>query len=96
MACVRDNLDLMQRNGFDIREAEAGTLHLTAVPFSRGTTFGAGDVAELAQLLLQGTTAPGAAAQASLARTSMLTSQTLRPSRCSLAVTPSLRQPKAA
>lgn len=75
-------MDIMRRNGFDIQEAPDGQLRLAAVPFSRNITFGARDVLELAHLLLDG--GPALQAPEGL-RANMLTSQTLRPSRCACA-----------
>lgn len=69
---------MMQRNGFAMEEASDGQLRLTAVPFSKNIIFGARDVQELAQLLLEGARAP---AVANDSQASVLTSQTLRPSR---------------
>lgn len=75
----RDHLEIIRRNGFDIDTSE-GQLRLTAVPFSKNITFGARDVQELAQLLLEGGHAPQASGRDD-PRASMLTSQALRPSR---------------
>ena len=72
----RDEMEVIRQNGFDIQETAEGQLQLTAVPFSKNITFGARDVQELAQLLLEGARAPASSGDAS-----MLTSQTLRPSR---------------
>ncbi|KAK9789027.1 hypothetical protein WJX73_005134 [Symbiochloris irregularis] len=79
---IRDNMELMRQNGFDIADGEDGALCLTAVPFSRNTTFGASDVQELAQLLLEGGNPSRPASSLTPSpRASMLTCQTLRPSR---------------
>ena len=74
-------MDIIKRNGFDIQETSDGRLFLTAVPFSKNITFGARDVQELAQLLLEGASTPNISGQPH-AKATMLTSQALRPSRC--------------
>lgn len=48
-------MDVFRRNGFDFAEdPESGALLLSAVPFSRNTTFGVEDVSELVGRLRAG------------------------------------------
>ena len=49
----REHKDVLQANGFDVREGQRGGALLTAVPFSKDTTFDASDLQELVQLLTQ-------------------------------------------
>ena len=49
---------MLRLNGFEITDEEGGGITLTAVPFSRNTTFGAADVLELVALLNNGDAAP--------------------------------------
>ena len=44
---LRENLPLFEANGFDFAEGPSGHLRLSAVPFSKNTTFGVHDVLEL-------------------------------------------------
>jgi len=57
---IRDNLPVFQANGFDFDEGPQG-LQLTAVPFSKNTTFGVEDVQELCTMLENGVGAAGGA-----------------------------------
>jgi DNA mismatch repair protein PMS2 len=45
---LREHLPLFEQNGFGfVEDAASGHMRLNAVPFSKGTTFGAADVHEL-------------------------------------------------
>ncbi|KAK9808938.1 hypothetical protein WJX72_006664 [[Myrmecia] bisecta] len=50
---LRDNMETVRRNGFDVRDS-AGGLELLAVPFSKNVTFGPEDLEELVTLLRVG------------------------------------------
>ncbi|KAI3431618.1 hypothetical protein D9Q98_004667 [Chlorella vulgaris] len=79
---VRDNLEVFTRNGFDFCDDTAtGRLRLSAVPFSKNTTFGAGDVLELVTLLDSGAAAPYAVGTEAGASTSRQPDSVVRPSR---------------
>ena len=54
----REKADVFRANGFEIITGDDGAALLTAVPFSRNTTFGAADVLELVSLLNDGDAAP--------------------------------------
>ena len=52
---VRDNLEAFRRCGFDFKESnDTGKLSLSAVPFSKGITFGVEDVVEMVGMLQSG------------------------------------------
>ena len=52
---IRENIEAFQKSGFDFKEnEETGRLLLSAVPFSKGITFGADDVLEMVGMLHSG------------------------------------------
>ena len=57
-ADCREKADVFRANGFEIIAGDDGAALLTAVPFSRNTTFSAADVLELVSLLNDGDAAP--------------------------------------
>lgn len=77
---IQSNLDVFRKNGFEFVTDNEGKLLLSAVPFSKGVTFGVDDVVELVGLL------DGSAADESLASSVWLgmngsSRMVLRPSR---------------
>ena len=52
---AKEHLDVFARNGFELSEdSSSGHLRLAALPFSKNTTFGPDDVAELVGALQRG------------------------------------------
>ena len=72
---------MLRLNGFEITDAEGGAT-LTAVPFSRNTTFGAADVLELVALLNTGDAAPLTMGRSA---SDLAPDTIVRPSKCALA-----------